>query len=235
MISSCGIGRFTSGLVDWVWQPRHRTARPVVVYCGGMNGNPHGIPGDADTSKMLRTLIEKYSFSVVCPQLDATWGNATGRSRIADAVTWARANLVGTNDPIVLIGGSHGGGSAINYAATNPTLVACIVLAIPAIDYQALRVNNPMFDVRGSIDLAFGVTYPAALPVNSNPALRTAAVSGIPIQIWTASDDPISINHAAFSAAVGAETHNLGALGHTGAAIAAIDGDAVALFAQQNA
>lgn len=232
--ASLGADRFTTLASDLVWTPRVQggPARPPVVFLGGLNGNPEDVLADQN-SRLASPLVEA-GFTVVVSDTDAFWGNEVGAARVMSAISYARLNLGCSYDPVVLIGGSMGGGSALLWAAQNPSLVSCVVAFIPAIDYQALRVNNPLFNVRGSLDTAWGVTYPAALPTGSDPATRPNDLKYTKVQTWTASDDPISINHATFEATVGAETHDLGALGHSTAAVMAVDPAVVKTFVLKN-
>ncbi len=229
-------GRFTASVLDLSITPRHRVARPPVVYCHGVNGNA-AQPVESTLPGALSVLraLSRRGYPIVAPTLNALWDNATGQARINDALTWARANLGASNAPAILVGTSHGGGSALHYAATNPTLVSCVVVMVPALDWQALRVSN-VLNLRASIDTAWGVVYPDALPVGANPAERTAALAGKPIQMWTASDDPVSENHATFAAALGMKvtSYSVGALGHSEAAVIAVNPDTVAAFVQAN-
>lgn len=229
-----GEGSFTAAVQDARWLPHHRVARPPVVYCQGLYA-PMDQTAITAIANTLRAILS-YGFSIVVPNLLGYWGNATGNSRIIDALAYARANLGATNAPAIIVGASHGAGSAMRFTAQQPAMVSAVVGIIPALDYQQLRVNDPLgLGIRSSIDAAFGVTYPAALPALTSPMTRTAELSAKPIQLWTASDDPVSVNHATFSAAVGAETHNLGALGHSDAAMAAVDHAAVAAFVNDHA
>lgn len=230
-------GRFTAGVPDLTIHPRRRVARPPVVYLHGINGGAVQ-PLTPTTPGELQVLRElsKLGFPIVAPTIDAFWGNATGEARVNAALAWARANMGATSAPAIIVGTSHGGGSALRYAAGNPTLVACVVVMVPALDFQALRVANTI-GLRGSLDVAWGATYPAALPVGANPAERTADLAGMPIQMWTASDDPVSENAATFAAAPGmtVDARNVGALGHSAAAVTAVDEAAAAVFVQANA
>jgi alpha-beta hydrolase superfamily lysophospholipase len=144
----------------------------------------------------------------------------------------------GATDNLGVIGWSHGASVAIQYAAANPTTVKWMVLGIPALDLQYLRVTDTVEGIvglRASIDAAWSVTYPAALPANASPMDRAAGLSGVPALMFTASDDDISTNHATWRSAHGNTTHvNLGALGHTLAALLAIDTDTVVNFVDAN-
>lgn len=156
-----------------------------------------------------------------------SWGNATADTRIDAALAWLRANTTATSDPPLLVGASEGACDALTYASDHP--VAGVIGIIPAIDIQAMRVADTL-GLRAAIDAAWGVTYPAALPAGANPATLTAALSSVPQQHWYASNDTVSANIAAYAAAVGADLRNVGALGHTDAAIAAVAATDVLTF-----
>lgn len=228
--TSLATGRSTAAALDLTVTPRHRVARPPVVYFHGVNGDASQ-PMSSAVLVILRALAA-HGFPIVVPTISAYWDNATGQTRIANALTYARASLAATADPAILVGASHGAGSALHWAAVNPTLVAAVVGIIPAIDYQAIRVADTA-GLRASIDTAWGVTYPAALPVGANPSTRTADLQAIPIQLWTASDDAVSANASTFDTALPlCTTTSVGALGHTETAIAAVTAADVVAFVQ---
>jgi S-formylglutathione hydrolase FrmB len=172
-------------------------------------------------------------FSVVAPSIGTLWNNATGQQRIADALAYARSALGATSAKAIFLGTSMGGFSALSWAAMNPTLVKAVYAFLPVVDLQAVRVSN-VLGLRSYVDAAWGVTYPAALPAGANVYGRAADLAGIPIRIWSASNDNVSENVAGFVAATGATHTNLGAVGHTDAALAGIDAAAVAEFVRQN-
>jgi alpha-beta hydrolase superfamily lysophospholipase len=117
---------------------------------------------------------------------------------------------------VVLIGSSMGATAALTWAANHRADTACVVGWIPAVDLQAIRVADTG-GLRASIDTAYGVTYPASLPAGTDPA--TLDYDGLPIQLWTASDDEVSVN----AQDIATDHHDLGALDHTSAAVAAVD------------
>jgi pimeloyl-ACP methyl ester carboxylesterase len=221
MIRSIVRDRITAGADDVVYKPTQRAPRNPVVYCHGGNafGNQAVGVGLAAVPSILTPFTQRL-FTVVAPTIpmDAC-GNPAARTRIGEAISWSRANL-GTVGPAVLLGTSMGCTGVLNYAADNPTDVAVVVGFIPLIDLDGVRVANTT-GLRSVIDAAYGVVYPAALPAGANPALRTSELD-IPIQLWTASDDDVSLNAAAFASAVGADHRNVGALGHDNDAMAAV-------------
>lgn len=223
-------GRFTSAVAgDGAAVPRIWAGSRPVVYChsSSMDG---GQMFGGEQLPSIATLIDSLvgdGWSVVAPSIAALWGNATARSRIDDALRWIRARN-GTDEPAVLIGASMGAAAALSWANTHTSDVACVIGIIPAVDLEAIRTANTG-SLRAPIDTAYGVTYPAALPAGSNPVDMTN-LDSIPVQLWTASDDAVSANAA--TGLPNAEIHNVGALGHTDAAVAAVDVETVATFIQ---
>lgn len=163
----------------------------------------------------------------------ATWGNSTAISRAAAGRT-AVQTAGAASGKVGLVGVSMGGGLAINYAKSALANVSWIILVIPALDQQYARVQDTVEGIAGlraSIDAATGVTYPAALPANQNPIDNAAAITSIPILMFVCSDDDVSTGYATFAANHGnCTTVQLGALGHTEAAVSAVNVDTVVAF-----
>jgi dienelactone hydrolase len=231
--SSLSASRFTVGQVEAYLAPRiYQPNRRVVVYCHGAGANGAEIVGGTlvPAVRILMRVLVNAGYIVVAPTQTNLWGNPTSDSRMDDAVTWARANLAASSEPPVIVGASHGACCSMLYDTDND--VACQVMLIPALDTQYLRVNSPVegIAVRAPIDAAWGVTYPAALPAGANPIDLTPQS---PVQIWAASDDDISTNVQSWATTHGQEFHNVGALGHSDASIAAATPASVLTFIQQ--
>lgn len=227
--SSLSVGRATSGQRDAVVATRvHRATRPVIYLAGVASDAGEAVPTSvvASVAPLLRYLVAEIPLNVIAPTVTATWGNATTTSRIDDVLAWARATGVATDEPPILIGASHGGACALTYARTHE--VACVVGLIPAVDLEAIRVSNTL-SLRASIDAAWGVTYPAALPAGADPSQNDP---GCPVQIWYATDDAVSENVVSYASAISADLHSVGALGHSDAAIAAVDEQEVLAFVE---
>jgi pimeloyl-ACP methyl ester carboxylesterase len=144
-------------------------------------------------------------------------------TRIDNALTYAQANGANSEPPL-LVGVSMGAGTVLRWAANHPThSVAGIV---PGLNFQQGRIDNPGGTIRGLIDAAWGVTYPAALPAGANPSDLTYTV---PIHLWYAPDDVTASPSAteAFAAAKGATLTSVGNLNHTNAAVAAAYDDVI--------
>lgn len=234
MLQSIMTGRATAGVLDAVAAPRHRVGRPPVIHLNGVNGNgaqPWTVNGGM--LAIIKALVAN-GFVVISPTVSAFWGNAAGEQRVDDALAWARAEFGCSDEPGITLGASHGAGSSLRYMMNHPDHVACAVTIIPAGDFQALRDTDPLaLGLRASIDTAYGVVYPAALPAGTNPADRAADLAGKPIQMWKASDDPVSVNMDTFCAQLSdCELHNVGATGHTETSIAAVPPQAVVDFVQ---
>lgn len=241
-VASHASGRYAPGEGDLVLSRRtwRLDGRPAcaVLYCHGAGTS--GVLAFHTDSPGQRALLADISehWPTVAADLGGpfNWGNNASRSRVEDARVYAQGETVGASDgPVVLVGASMGAAVAVNYAAAHPSNVACMVLILPVVDLQDIRVND-RGGYRSSIDSAWGVTYPAALPAGANPTGHAASVAGIPTQVWYAPDDAVctAATVEAFATATDAELHSLGNLGHTAAAIQAIDREAVTAFIAAN-
>jgi pimeloyl-ACP methyl ester carboxylesterase len=133
--------------------------------------------------------------------------------------------------PMVHIGASMGNINTLRYAWKHPNRVAAYVGIIPSLDTQQIRDLIP--SSRADQDAAYGIVYPAPIPAESggvplNP-FTFADELECPILVLAASNDAIvsfataqAFVAAAQSGASGDATLiNLGALGHTDAAMVA--------------
>lgn len=234
MITSLASDRATVGQVDAYLAPFDRVARNPVVWCHGKDGDASQAVGVlVPSQKPILSRLTDYGLTVVAPSTGNTWGNATGRMRVADVLTWART-LGATSGPVIRLGTSHGACACLQSGLANLSDTACIVLFEPTLDLQYVREQDTVegnAGLRASIDTAWAVAYPAALPTDASPLDIADDLANIPIQLWYATDDDISHGYDTFAAAHGnTELHNLGALGHTDAALAAVDATVVAEF-----
>lgn len=172
------------------------------------------------------------------------WGNANAISRMTDAYNYLLSAAGGgaKSGTVGLFGGSMGAAVTLNWAAQNPTFVACLGLVIPAMNindiYQGDRGN---VGLRATIGGAYGVTYPTALPniaTNSPYDSDPTRWTGFPIKLWTGDVDPLAVPTSeaqTWAAAVNAAGGNvivqsMGAtVGHTTSATPT--DDVVAFFA----
>lgn len=228
-----GVGRATASIGDATVEPRIQpvTPLPLVVYCHAVGGNAlEASTGGVSLPAMpaLLRYLTRVGYYVVSATMPATWGNATSQTRLANLISWAKANLRVDSGAVHLIGTSHGAVNSLRWAADNPAGWRSWSGFVPVIDMDDVRAGD-LGGLRAGIDAAHSVTYPAALPVGVNPASRSADVTGRPLRAWAASDDAIARPGplATWAAATGATVTNVGALGHTDAAVAAIDPQAL--------
>jgi hypothetical protein len=228
--------RFSVGEVDSFIAPRVLRNKRPCLYLHGAGNNAielFGWPGLDAIPPLLRYIVNHKKCSIAVPTLTETWGNAVTIARMDAAIAWQRANLGATNEPPLLIGASHGVVCALTYASVRN--VAAVVGIIPNVDLEYIRSAN-VFGLRGSVDLAHGVTYPAPLPAGKNPLTTNThtAYHDTPIQLWYANDDVISTNVVAYAGGHNVDLHDVGALGHSNAAIAAVDLDIMMSFIEEH-
>lgn len=229
--SSLRVGRFTTGQYDRIEAPRLRSrSRPFLLVAPG---NFTALLGDTWITQ--GPAIRAAGWRTYQPSVPLLVGNATSTARMADAVTGAVADGAAAVPPLI-IGASNGATAALQYAVAHD--VAGLVLMLPAIDMAYIYAND-VGGFRSDIEAAWGITYPAPLPDAANPLwlAEQGAFDGVPMQVWYASNDPISIGDgtavASFQAAVPeAEIGDVGALGHSFAACQAVPDSTVIAFAQ---
>lgn len=222
--SSTGTARITAGQTDAYRIPHNRGNLPALIYFHGVTGNASEMLGGAGvpSARLLVRALVLAGWPVVSVSMPVTWGNATTLSRYDSALTFARTAAIGAHasKPPVLLGVSHGTTCALT-VAYNRT-VAAVAGILPAVDLQAIRVADTL-SLRAGIDSAWGVTYPTALPAGADPATHTAQLSAVPQRLFYSSDDAVSVNLSTYATATGASIVNLGALGHTDTAVAAVN------------
>lgn len=226
--STLGFANIVIGQTDCILVPRGIPVKPnPVVYHHGAQQDPREL---ISTMRDVLRPLALDGFPIGCVTSQLSWGNSTYRTRAQAIRNWFGTNF-GTTGPSIGIGSSMGAYNQLVDAAFNPSEFAAVVGVIPVVDGEDVRTNNRN-GFRASFDTAWSVTYPAALPTHANPAVDTASFTSLPIQMWVASDDTLAVTALAstFSTAVGAEYHNLGALGHTNAAMQSVDGEAVLDF-----
>lgn len=108
--------------------------------------------------------------------------------------------------------------SGLQTVTYNPTF--------PSSDATVLCVNYKKANgYRPSIDSAWGVTYPTALPAGANPASNTSGYTGIPVRLWYANDDAIARATPAttFAGAIAdGQAVDVGATGHSDTSIGSV-------------
>lgn len=235
--SSVDRGRVIPTLLDSYLIPKRPRYRELLIYCHGVTGDATEMLGGAGVPSLrtfTRALVDHADggWAMASISIPGTWGDVFGMSCIDAHITWMQTtfpDFVDPSKPVKIVGTSHGGSSGLTYGYTRT--IDAMVGIIPAIDQQAIRVSNVM-GLRASIDPAWGVTYPAALPAGANPntTAHKAILKFINQQLWYSSDDTVSENIATYGAETYAELHNMGALGHTDTAVGTVDPDAVVEF-----
>lgn len=228
---SIATGRMTATFLDAFFVPRIRKDLPPVLYMHGAGGDAtegfgSGTSGVPSSGQLLSFLADE-GFACACPTATLTWGNATSMTRMANAVTWLRSNAGASSAGPIVIGASMGALCALNYAAANT--VSAVIGMIPLVDLTYFRDNN-LLAQQASINTAHGTTGTNPLPAGADPNLNIAAYSGKAIQLWPSTDDDVSHNYSSFSTAVSADLHTVGALGHSGAAMAAANSATILSF-----
>lgn len=231
LISSSKLGRFTAAKQDLYLAPTRGQDKPLVILCHGAGGVSANWNGHSGFNAMLKIghAIARAGWCCVAPSIENLWGNTTSDTRIGSAKTWGQANLPCAAGDIALFGASMGADSALSWAYDNIADVLCVGGVIPALDLQAIRVANTL-SLRAPIDTAWGVSYPTALPAGANPASNTSTLDDVPQWFSYANDDAVSANIATYATATGATIDDIGALGHTEAAMLATDLDAMIDF-----
>lgn len=245
MASSYAVGRVQAGEGDCVIFSRLYKSGdgPAVIYghqSGGsakvaIDGNAH-----AGTQALLQTVADA-GFLVAAQDQGGltTWGNTTAQARMTATRTWVQASApyLASSGRIAIIGISMGAVLMMNWAKANPTLVSCMVGILPATDLTAYYVAGGAG--RANIEAAWGVTYPDPLPAGADPTIgaSSSVLVDIPYAAYYASNDDIATPAivTSMAAAIGGTATNVGALGHTEAAIGAVDAEEVAEFIQLHA
>lgn len=193
---------------------------PLVVYCHGSGGTALNILGDAGQREMLFRLSEHHM--VIAGDFGfQAFGNDTHRERIGEAIAYARDRF-GVSGPVIMVGGSMGALGALGYALVEPDEVRGVAAFIPGLDLADLMLRGAATDIDAAYPPAYddetdGPLYsPVQFAANLDPDL--------PISLFTASDDTISVPATA-DAFVAARPQtarvDLGALGHSTAAVTA--------------
>lgn len=221
--------------------------KPTVLKYGVVN--LHGASGDAwtvlgwlnDSKPGTPNYVARNGQTGIAADAGGpqTWGNQAaidGAQR-----SYARLQIMrgAKTGKAFLIGASMGGLTALNWAAANPTKVAGIVLIIPVINLNDVKVNN-----RGGyaslVNAAHGGNYDQATQgATKNPQTMATAgkYAGIPILLYYGLTDTVCVPGEAttFAATVGpnVETVALNS-GHENASYLAVDNQRIIDFFNTN-
>lgn len=233
------IGRIHAGESEAVMIPRLgvQTDRYPLIYCHGASLTGMSAQAAGSGGTKILDLLCRAGWKVICPDLGGleTWGNDTSLARITEARTFA-TSLGCKSEKVVLVAGSMGNSVAFNYARSNLSSVAAIASFIPVCDLDDIR-NNDRASYRGSIDAAWGVTYPAVLPGRANPVTQPSGTfTGLNARLYVASSDTIALPSTATAlvSLVGATASVVvaSAQGHGDGAIQDVDPDDLISFVE---
>jgi alpha-beta hydrolase superfamily lysophospholipase len=201
----------------------------------------HSRSGDAthlvtSSQQLFRHLEEQLRLPMLGADFGGpeNWGNPVAITRVGQAFTYLQSSAVGAStEPVILMAQSMGAVTVLNWARANLASVAAAVLFLPVVDlsdvvgdggYLATSINSAYSG--GWLEATYGAVH--------NPATYAASLSGLPIQIWHTSDDPIvsPATVTAFAQSVGSsvEVHSLGAMGHTSEAVDTVNQATVLAF-----
>lgn len=226
MVTSYGIKSAENGItaVPRLYKPTG-TKRALVV-CHG-----YGELGVTSLTSAQRPVLQsavESGLAAVETDLTGTagWGSSAVQTAIGEAIAHAQSTLGGKADKVLLWGISMGGLGALNYLVNEgPSKVAALALTVPVVDLVYEHDNN-VDGFAASIEAALGIAgayagNPAVTPFDPIQNTEAIAASGVPIKVWYASNDTIAITarQQAFIEAVGCESVNSGAVGHTYSAI----------------
>lgn len=204
--------------------------RPTLVYCHGSGDTAQTVLGKTGQKALLDALSQKYAV-ISCDLGLQAFGNDTHVARIVEAVAYIE-NSWGASGAVTLVGGSMGALGALGYTRLYPERVRAVAGIIPGLDLADLMLRGAAAD----INAAYGGAYNDATDGPTHSPVQYADELGpdIPIHLWTASDDTITVPATA-DAFIAARPQtgrtNVGALGHSEAAVTASISGVVAWLA----
>lgn len=158
-----------------------------VVFCHGSGENASTTVQQTET----RLLCSRLSDKAVVHAGDLgfqTWGNDTAIARIGAAVAHLRASW-GVVGPVALVAGSMGFSGACAYARANPSEVRGIAGVIPLTDIVDIMSRGATAEVNA----AYGGAYNDTTHGPTHNPIRFAASLAMPIHLWTAPADPLTV------------------------------------------
>lgn len=243
VVSSYGYGRYAAAEADGVFHPQNylpdNTLRGVIWCHGAGGGAVSGFDG-SNNARLLRCIGTDRPLIIADLGGALNWGNDTSMARMDDAYDLLTGQFGAEIGKVFVAGGSMGTITALNWAKLHPELVAGFASVLSVFDIEDVRANNRGNQAAG-INTAYGGTYvDATLRATKNPAYwitQGTPLAGIPMRIWYSDDDDIAIPSigatfaaAAFASGSDVIRTNLGSLGHTDAAVEAVNVDSLRRF-----
>lgn len=226
--------------VDTVWTPRTpRAGKCGVVLLHGQSNPKQFMDSSQVASVRLAAALAGSGIPCIAAEMRGnSWANNNGMTDVETAGSLLQAAFPSLRtDQVCLVGISMGAALAARYSQLHPGSVAAVVGIIPAYDPKAVYINNDVGDA--AMEAAWGFAGLANFPDALDLGPKAALASSVPILSGYASDDTLvpSASVTAYHAAAGGSAGNLlnvGALGHTDAAIAAVPVSTIARFLVAN-
>lgn len=160
------------------WPPQGTPLSSVGVILAHGGGAPATAmsfqdPINSPQQFQLPHTLSRAGYRVSAPDLAGlSFGNDTAVGAVDATVTFLLS--LGCT-AVVGVGISMGHNTLANYARAHPTKLLRLAGIAPLCDLDAIR-NGNIGGYRASIDAAWGVTYPAALPARANPTNNVATI-----------------------------------------------------------
>lgn len=193
--------------------PLQRIGRSPIVYGHGAANSPLELLGAVlpTIRPTLTPIAERDGHPIGCYEHAQDWANDADLDAALAMLTTLRTLHGAGPGKAAGVGSSMGAATMLRLALVYPELFACIVLLIGALDIPTLAENDES-GARAPIYSAWGETYPNPLPADAD--LLSFELT-IPALVYSASNDPFSVNVPTWAAAQPmVEFHDLGPVGH---------------------
>ena len=190
--------------------------KPPLIYCHGAGGTALLSADNVTESLLLKELAKDY---VV---VSGDWGgdkfgNDAAMTLMNNALSYIRTNWRASNVAPVVVGGSMGACTILNYALDNA--VTSVAAVIPLTDLNKAYTQN-LLGLKSTIDAAYGGTYsPSVDGARNDPNTFASLISNtVPIALFVSTNDPYIPNstaHQFIANRPATKYKELGAAGHT--------------------
>lgn len=225
--TSRGTGQYRASeshqfIFDRMYKPTQ--SRRGVIFVHGVSGVAGSWQAAPIQDKVLALAAAGYP--VISADLSsatysgANWANADHLSAIDAAWSYLKSALGAKTDKVLLYGSSMGATGALAWAKANLSTVLAIGCTIPCLDIDDIYQNDKG-SLRAGIGTAYGVTFPTSLgdlTTHAPVSFGSTALAGLPLRLWSASNDPIASTTAVCQSWGGKgatlTVTDLGAVGH---------------------
>lgn len=192
-----------------------------IIYCHGSGETAATVYADTTAQRLIIDQLANNATVIAADLGGQTFGNDTAITRIGQAITYLRSTWA-QSGPVVLVAGSMGVLGALSYTLAHPTEVQAVAGIIPGLDLADLMLRGAAAD----INAAYGGAYNDAThgPTHSPVQFADELPADLPIRLWTSNNDAIAVPATAdtfVTARPQTVRTDLGALGHTSAAVIA--------------